>query len=90
MRMLDRTGSGSIDFITFYPLICLMVAIKDRIEKQFIVQHSKFAFKMLDEDVRVKVREAWDAQATSMNIADLIALVKRFETAHTTSKSSSD
>ena len=48
MDLLDTNSTGLIDFETFYPLICVLIAIKDRVEKQFIVQHSKFVFKILD------------------------------------------
>ncbi|KAF6027991.1 EFCAB9 [Bugula neritina] len=39
--MLDFDGSGQIDFNEFYVIICILVAVKDNIEKQFIYSHSR-------------------------------------------------
>ena len=49
-KILDRSGAGLIDFSSFCALICLLIAIKDRVAKRFIFQNSKFVFKLLDED----------------------------------------
>ncbi|XP_067952188.1 EF-hand calcium-binding domain-containing protein 9-like [Watersipora subatra] len=48
--MLDFDGSGQIDFNEFYVIICIIVAVKDSIEKQFIYSHSRTVFDFLNED----------------------------------------
>ncbi|XP_077992178.1 EF-hand calcium-binding domain-containing protein 9-like [Glandiceps talaboti] len=48
--MLDVDGSGQIDFDEFYLLICILIAIQDKEEKQFIYRHSRTVFELLDED----------------------------------------
>lgn len=48
--MLDTDHSGSIDFNEFYLLICILIAVKDKVEKTFIHRHSRTVFDLLDED----------------------------------------
>ncbi|XP_013394434.1 EF-hand calcium-binding domain-containing protein 9-like [Lingula anatina] len=48
--MLDVDGSGEIDFDEFYLLSCILIAIKEKQEKQFIFRHSRTVFELLDED----------------------------------------
>ncbi len=48
--MFDVDNSGSIEFDEFYLLICMLVAIKDSDEKQFLWRHSRTCFELLDED----------------------------------------
>ncbi|XP_014662555.1 PREDICTED: EF-hand calcium-binding domain-containing protein 9-like [Priapulus caudatus] len=48
--MLDVDGSGDIDYDEFYLIICILIAIKDNQEKQFIYRHSRTVFELLDED----------------------------------------
>ncbi|XP_003728906.1 EF-hand calcium-binding domain-containing protein 9-like [Strongylocentrotus purpuratus] len=48
--MLDIDGSGQIDFDEFYLLICILISLKDKDEKQFIYRHSRTVFELLDED----------------------------------------
>ena len=48
--MFDVDGSGSLEFDEFYLLICMLVAIKDNQEKQFLFRHSRTCFELLDED----------------------------------------
>ena len=48
--MFDVDHSGSIEFDEFYLLICMLVAIKDHEEKQFLWRHSRTCFELLDAD----------------------------------------
>ncbi|XP_071792852.1 EF-hand calcium-binding domain-containing protein 9-like [Asterias amurensis] len=48
--MLDVDGSGRIDFDEFYLLVCILISLKDKEEKQFIYRHSRTVFELLDED----------------------------------------
>ena len=48
--MMDTDRSGTIDFDEFYLLICLLIAVKDKVEKHFIYRHSRTVFDLLDED----------------------------------------
>ncbi|KAM7429196.1 EF-hand calcium-binding domain-containing protein 9 [Porites harrisoni] len=48
--MLDVDGSGSMDFDEFYLLICILIAVQDKVEKNFIYRHSRTVFDLLDED----------------------------------------
>ncbi|XP_076817328.1 EF-hand calcium-binding domain-containing protein 9-like [Clavelina lepadiformis] len=50
MDMLDQQATGYIGFQEFYLLVCILIALKDRVEKQFIFRHSKLVFEMMDED----------------------------------------
>eukprot|EP00699_Malawimonas_sp_californiana_P001973 EC716455.1.p1 GENE.EC716455.1~~EC716455.1.p1 ORF type:complete len:185 (+),score=17.93 EC716455.1:52-606(+) len=46
----DVDRSGSIEFDEFYLLFCMLVAIKDGEQKQFLYKHSATCFELLDED----------------------------------------
>ena len=48
--MFDVDNSGSIEFDEFYLLICMLVAINDSEEKQFLFRHSRTCFELLDDD----------------------------------------
>lgn len=48
--MLDVDGSGAMDFDEFYLLICILIAVQDKAEKNFIYRHSRTVFDLLDED----------------------------------------
>lgn len=48
--MLDVDGSGAMDFDEFYLLICILIAVQDKAEKNFIYRHSRAVFDLLDED----------------------------------------
>ena len=48
--MLDVDDSGSIEFDEFYLLVCMLVAVKDNMGKQFLWRHSRTCFELLDED----------------------------------------
>eukprot|EP00002_Diphylleia_rotans_P004537 TRINITY_DN1338_c0_g1_i7.p1 TRINITY_DN1338_c0_g1~~TRINITY_DN1338_c0_g1_i7.p1 ORF type:complete len:210 (-),score=58.16 TRINITY_DN1338_c0_g1_i7:386-1015(-) len=48
--MFDVDDSGSIEFDEFYLLFCMLVAIKDNEEKQFLFRHSRTCFELLDDD----------------------------------------
>eukprot|EP00455_Lapot_gusevi_P034736 TRINITY_DN3840_c0_g1_i6.p1 TRINITY_DN3840_c0_g1~~TRINITY_DN3840_c0_g1_i6.p1 ORF type:complete len:189 (+),score=29.72 TRINITY_DN3840_c0_g1_i6:193-759(+) len=48
--MFDVDSSGLIEFDEFYLLCCMLIAIKDRVEKQFLWRHSRTCFELLDED----------------------------------------
>ncbi|XP_039251933.1 EF-hand calcium-binding domain-containing protein 9-like [Styela clava] len=50
LDMLDQTATGYIRFQEFYLLACILISLKDRVEKQFIFRHSKLVFEMMDED----------------------------------------
>jgi Ca2+-binding EF-hand superfamily protein len=48
--MLDVDDSGSIEFDEFYLLVCMLIAIKDGVQKNFLWCHSRTCFELLDED----------------------------------------
>lgn len=48
--MFDVDDSGSIEFDEFYLLVCMLVAVKDGMGKQFLWRHSRTCFELLDED----------------------------------------
>ncbi|XP_068759570.1 EF-hand calcium-binding domain-containing protein 9-like [Montipora capricornis] len=48
--MLDVDGSGAMDFDEFYLLICILISVQDKVEKNFIYRHSRTVFDLLDED----------------------------------------
>lgn len=48
--MFDGDDSGSIEFDEFYLLVCFIISIKDQEEKQFLWQHSRTCFELLDVD----------------------------------------
>ena len=48
--MLDTNSSGLIDFNEFYLLVCILIAVKDKMIKAFIYRHSRTVFDLLDED----------------------------------------
>ena len=48
--MLDVDGSGAMDFDEFYLLICILIAVQDKVEKNFIYRHSRTVFNLLDEN----------------------------------------
>ncbi|XP_002120022.2 EF-hand calcium-binding domain-containing protein 9-like [Ciona intestinalis] len=50
LDMLDQQATGYIRFQEFYLLVCILIALKDRVEKQFIFRHSKLVFEIMDED----------------------------------------
>ena len=50
LDMLDQQATGYISFDQFYMLACILIALKDKVEKEFIFRHSKLVFEMLDED----------------------------------------
>lgn len=47
---LDIDSSGLIEFDEFYLLICMLVAVKDDMAKQFLWRHSRTCFELLDQD----------------------------------------
>ena len=49
-EMFDVDKSATIEFDEFYLLICMLIAIKDQVEKQFLWCHSRTCFELLDED----------------------------------------
>ena len=53
--MFDVDDSGTIEFDEFYLLVCMLVAIKDREEKQFLWHHSRTCFELLDEGKQIVV-----------------------------------
>eukprot|EP01112_Ceratiomyxa_fruticulosa_P018963 TRINITY_DN613_c0_g1_i2.p1 TRINITY_DN613_c0_g1~~TRINITY_DN613_c0_g1_i2.p1 ORF type:complete len:229 (-),score=41.65 TRINITY_DN613_c0_g1_i2:143-829(-) len=48
--LFDVDKSGSMDFNEFYLLSCMLIAIKDKEEKQFLFRHSRTCFDLLDQD----------------------------------------
>lgn len=48
--LFDVNHSGDIDFNEFYLLTCMLIAIKDKQEKQFLFRHSRICFELLDTD----------------------------------------
>ena len=50
LDMLDQQATGYIEFDQFYMLSCILIALKDKVEKEFTYRHSKLVFEMMDED----------------------------------------
>ena len=48
--IFDVDGSGNIEFDEFYLIICILIAIKDSQEKQFLWNHSRTCFELIDTD----------------------------------------
>ncbi|KAI9207364.1 uncharacterized protein BJ171DRAFT_494411 [Polychytrium aggregatum] len=48
--IFDLDRSGSVEFDEFYLLTCILVAITDNQGKQFMYQHWRTCFEVLDED----------------------------------------
>ncbi|KAJ3031555.1 UNVERIFIED_CONTAM: EF-hand calcium-binding domain-containing protein 9 [Siphonaria sp. JEL0065] len=48
--IFDLDRSGSVEFDEFYLLVSILVAIKDNQGKQFMYQHWRTCFEILDED----------------------------------------
>ena len=48
--MLDLDKSGNLEFDEFYLLMCVLIAIKDEREKEFLFKHCKTCFSLLDVD----------------------------------------
>ncbi|KAG9396186.1 EF-hand domain pair [Carpediemonas membranifera] len=48
--MFDISNNGFLELDEFYLLICMLIAIKDKQEKEFLFRHSRTCFELLDED----------------------------------------
>lgn len=48
--IFDLDRSGSVEFDEFFLLACMMIAIKDRQAKQFLLIHWRTCFELLDQD----------------------------------------
>ncbi|XP_078574670.1 EF-hand calcium-binding domain-containing protein 9-like [Branchiostoma floridae x Branchiostoma japonicum] len=48
--MLDVDGSGQLEFSEFFILICVLIAVQDHVEKQFIYRHCRTIFGLIDLD----------------------------------------
>ena len=48
--MLDLDKSGQMEFDEFYVLMCILIAIKDHREKEFLFKHSHTCFNLIDID----------------------------------------
>ncbi len=48
--MFDISNNGFLELDEFYLLVCMLVAIKDRQEREFLFRHSRTCFELLDED----------------------------------------
>ncbi|KAJ3228378.1 EF-hand calcium-binding domain-containing protein 9 [Clydaea vesicula] len=48
--IFDLDRSGSVEFDEFYLLICILVAVSNGTGKQFMFQHWRTCFELLDED----------------------------------------
>lgn len=48
--MLDIDKSGTLEFDEFYVLMCILIAIKDGREKEFLFKHSQTCFNLIDVD----------------------------------------
>eukprot|EP00771_Trimastix_marina_P000094 gnl/Trimastix_PCT/1099.p2 GENE.gnl/Trimastix_PCT/1099~~gnl/Trimastix_PCT/1099.p2 ORF type:complete len:163 (+),score=52.24 gnl/Trimastix_PCT/1099:187-675(+) len=53
--MFDVDASGSIEFDEFYLLACMLIAIKDHNEKDFLFHHSRTCFELIDEDASTEI-----------------------------------
>ncbi|KAF0295020.1 EF-hand calcium-binding domain-containing protein 9 [Amphibalanus amphitrite] len=49
-ELFDVDRSGEIDFDEFYLVIAILVAVKDKVEKEFIYRHSRAVFNIMDFD----------------------------------------
>jgi Ca2+-binding EF-hand superfamily protein len=47
---LDVDDSQEMDFDEFYLLVCMLIAVKDHLEKEFLNRHSRTCFELLDGD----------------------------------------
>jgi Ca2+-binding EF-hand superfamily protein len=48
--IFDLDRSGSVEFDEFYLLVCILVAVNNNEEKQFMYRHWNTCFELLDED----------------------------------------
>ncbi|XP_066299605.1 EF-hand calcium-binding domain-containing protein 9-like [Branchiostoma lanceolatum] len=48
--MLDVDGSGEMEFSEFFILVCVLIAVQDHVEKQFIYRHCRTIFGLIDID----------------------------------------
>ena len=48
--VFDVDKSGTLEFDEFYLLVCILISIKDRDEKQFLHYHWRTCFELLDVD----------------------------------------
>jgi len=48
--IFDVDGSGSIGFDEFYLIACMLIALKDGQTKQFLWNHSRTCFELIDTD----------------------------------------
>jgi len=48
--IFDLDRSGSVEFDEFYLLVCILVAVNNNEEKQFMYRHWSTCFELLDED----------------------------------------
>ncbi|KAL3895943.1 MAG: hypothetical protein SGCHY_004394 [Lobulomycetales sp.] len=49
-EVFDTDRSGSVEFDEFYLLVCILVAVANDQSKQFMFQHWRSCFELLDED----------------------------------------
>lgn len=56
--VFDVDGSGSIEFDEFYLIVCMLIAIKDKQQKQFLWNHSRTCFELIDADGSNEVSRA--------------------------------
>lgn len=49
--MFDVDNSGLVDFSEFYLLFCMLVAVQDKEEKQFLFRHARTCFELLDQGI---------------------------------------
>ncbi|ORX86050.1 EF-hand [Anaeromyces robustus] len=48
--IFDLDRSGSVEFDEFYLLVCILIAVNNNEEKQFMYRHWSTCFELLDED----------------------------------------
>jgi len=48
--IFDVDTNGSIEFDEFYLIVCILTAIKDGQQKQFLWNHSRTCFELIDVD----------------------------------------
>lgn len=67
--IFDVDSNGSIEFDEFYLIICILIAIKDGQQKQFLWNHSRTCFELIDVDGSNSVsREEFQTFAVMFNI----------------------
>ena len=63
---------GDLEFDEFYLLACMLVAIKDGVEKEFLFRHSRTCFELLDEGGLSSVGCRWWRLVGGVGVGGLV------------------